>query len=108
MHLSISSIVLGLFSSTAAKFAATPISQLRHDEEPALTKRDVKSSTLYPAYHLSVPIDHFVSPLTLRSNDPHFITDRYSTTTPNMRLIRMARSISDISSTHSITSQADL
>ena len=43
----------------AANFASTPIHDLRQDNPPLLSKRDVDPSTLYPAYNLSVPVDHF-------------------------------------------------
>ena len=43
-----------------AEMASTPIHQLRTDQNPPiLSKRDTDPSTLYPAYNLSVPVDHF-------------------------------------------------
>ena len=38
---------------------ATPIQDLRDDVPPALTRRDLDPTTLYTAYNLSVPVDHF-------------------------------------------------
>ena len=43
----------------SARMASTPIHDLRQDDTPLLSKRDVDPSTLYPAYNLSVPVDHF-------------------------------------------------
>ncbi len=49
----------------AADFAVTPIHDLKTGSTPLLSKRQsfsggaVDPSTLYPAYNLSVPIDHF-------------------------------------------------
>ena len=48
-------------ASLRSHFASTPL--IEHQKlvnaAPALTRRDVDPSTLYPAYNLSVPIDHF-------------------------------------------------
>ncbi len=43
----------------AAQMASTPIHDLRTNSPPLLSKRDVDPSTLYPAYNISVPVDHF-------------------------------------------------
>ena len=51
--------LLALAPLISARFASTPISQLRNDVEPKLSKRDVDPATLYPAYNLQVPVDHF-------------------------------------------------
>ncbi|OCK77664.1 extracelular serine carboxypeptidase [Lepidopterella palustris CBS 459.81] len=52
-----------LFQVAAAVFARTPVSVLRKQAEikrrNSLTSRDVDPSTLYPAYNISVPVDHF-------------------------------------------------
>ena len=48
-----------------ANYASTPIHDLKAGSSPDLTrrqnlhKRDVDPTTLYPAYNISVPIDHF-------------------------------------------------
>ena len=43
-----------------AEMASTPIHQLQTKEDPPiLSKRDTDPSLLYPAYNLSVPVDHF-------------------------------------------------
>ncbi|KAI9837837.1 MAG: hypothetical protein M1819_006771 [Sarea resinae] len=50
-----------------ARFASTPISELRKKVTPveqlaasgSLFRRDVDPTTLYPAYNISVPVDHF-------------------------------------------------
>lgn len=58
-------IFLALSPLITAKFAVTPIRELRKgitsslSHSPDLQKRDVDPATLYPAYNLSVPIDHF-------------------------------------------------
>ena len=53
----------------AAEMASTPISQLRNKKAPPiLSKRDVDPSTIYPAYNLSVPVDHFQNESTY---EPH-------------------------------------
>ena len=69
MHLTIPiptlALLLSLVSLTIAKSASQPISSLKSGVAPNLSrrqgllKRDVDPSTLYPAYNLSVPIDHF-------------------------------------------------
>ena len=38
---------------------ATPIQDLRDGVPPLLSRRDVDPTTLYPAYNVSVPVDHF-------------------------------------------------
>ena len=52
----------------AANFASTPIHDLRQDNPPVLSKRDVDPTTLYTAYNLSVPVDHFQNESTY---EPH-------------------------------------
>ena len=65
MHLTIPTLLLSLLPFTTAKSASQPISLLKSGVTPnlsrrqILSKRDVDPSTLYPAYNLSVPIDHF-------------------------------------------------
>ena len=56
------SAILELSCFATAKFAVTPISQLRKGAVPELSKRDTDPADLYPAYNLSVPVDHFVCP----------------------------------------------
>ena len=61
----LSILLFSLLSLTTARFASQPISSLKAGAVPnlarsqTLSKRDVDPSTLYPAYNLSVPIDHF-------------------------------------------------
>ncbi len=66
MHLNIPTLLISLLPLTTAKFASQPISYLKSGvaapnlaHRQILSKRDVDPSTLYPAYNLSVPIDHF-------------------------------------------------
>lgn len=65
MYLSIPTVLLSLLSLTTAKSASQSISSLKSGVAPnlsrrgVLSKRDVDPSTLYPAYNISVPIDHF-------------------------------------------------
>lgn len=65
MHLNVPTLLLSLLPLATAKSASQPISSLRSGVAPnlsrrqILSKRDVDPSTLYPAYNLSVPIDHF-------------------------------------------------
>lgn len=65
MYLSIPTVLLSLLSLTTAKSASQSISSLKFGVAPnlsrrgVLSKRDVDPSTLYPAYNISVPIDHF-------------------------------------------------
>lgn len=65
MRLTVPTLLLSLLPLITAKFASQPISSLRSGDAPNLSrrqfisKRDVDPSTLYPAYNLSVPIDHF-------------------------------------------------
>ena len=65
MHLTIPTLFLTLLPLITAKSASQPISSLRSGVAPNLShrqiisKRDVDPLTLYPAYNLSVPIDHF-------------------------------------------------
>ena len=66
MHLTFLTLFLSLLPPISAKFPSQPISSLKSGVSPnlsrhrALSKRDdVDPSTLYPAYNLSVPIDHF-------------------------------------------------
>ena len=65
MRLTIPTLLFSLLPLIAAKSASQPISSLKSDVAPnlsrrqILSKRDVDPSTLYPAYNLSVPIDHF-------------------------------------------------
>lgn len=65
MHLITPTLLLSLLPLTIAKSASQPISALKSGGAPnlsrrqILSKRDVDPSTLYPAYNLSVPIDHF-------------------------------------------------
>ena len=67
MHLTHSTLLLFSFPLTIAKFASQPISSLKSGVAPSLSrrqilsKRDVDPSTLYPAYNISVPVDHFHS-----------------------------------------------
>ena len=60
MRLPLFCVVLQLSGLVAAKFAVTPISQLRKGTTPELSKRDADPEDLYPAYNISVPVDHFV------------------------------------------------
>lgn len=66
MLLSSLSLVLSVCSLAAARFAVTPISQLRKGNAPELAKRDTDPADLYPEYNISVPIDYFVSSLCVR------------------------------------------
>ena len=56
---------LSLAYLTAADFAVIPLGSMRNGETPSLAKRDVLQrrdvdpATLYPAYNISVPVDHF-------------------------------------------------
>ena len=65
MHLTLLPLLLSFSHLIAAKFASQPISSLKSGDAPSLSrrhdlsKRDVDPSTLYPAYNISVPIDHF-------------------------------------------------
>ena len=59
MALKLAVSLLALAPFISARFASTPISQLRNNVEPKLSKRDVDPATLYPAYNLQVPVDHF-------------------------------------------------
>jgi len=65
MALRKATLFLSLVSLTTANFAVTPIHDLRTGTTPQLSrrdeleKRDVDPSTLYPAYNITVPIDHF-------------------------------------------------
>ena len=58
--------ILSLIPLTTANFAVTPLGAIRTGATPDLTRRgnlvkrdDVDPATLYPAYNLTVPIDHF-------------------------------------------------
>ena len=65
MHLPILTLIFSVIPLTTAKSASQPISCLKSGVAPkfsrhqTLSKRDVDPSTLYPAYNISVPIDHF-------------------------------------------------
>ncbi len=65
MHLTLATLLFSLLPLATAKPASQPISSLKSRDAPSLSrrhilsKRDVDPSTLYPAYNLSVPIDHF-------------------------------------------------
>lgn len=66
MHLILLALFISLLLPISAKFASQPISSLRSGVTPNLSRRrtiskrdDVNPATLYPAYNLSVPIDHF-------------------------------------------------
>ncbi len=59
MALRLAVSLLALASFVSARFATTPVSQLRNDVEPKLSKRGVDPAALYPAYNLQVPVDHF-------------------------------------------------
>lgn len=58
-------LLLSALPFIATDFAVTPIHDLKTGSAPLLSKRqsfsgyNVDPSTLYPAYNLSVPIDHF-------------------------------------------------
>lgn len=57
-------LLLSALPFIATDFAMTPIHDLKKGAAPLLSKRqsyssNVDPSTLYPAYNLSVPIDHF-------------------------------------------------
>ena len=65
MHLTLPALLFSLLPLATAKSASQPISALKSRDAPnlsrrqILSRRDVDPSTLYPAYNLSVPIDHF-------------------------------------------------
>ena len=66
MRLTLFALFFSLLPLITAKFTSQPISSLRSGVTPNLSRRqiiskrdDVDPSTLYPAYNLSVPIDHF-------------------------------------------------
>ncbi|MDI1487722.1 MAG: hypothetical protein OHK93_006994 [Ramalina farinacea] len=57
---------LSLSYLAATDFAVIPLGSMRNGETPSLAKRDVLQrrddvdpATLYPAYNISVPVDHF-------------------------------------------------
>ena len=66
MHLTLLTLFLAFLSPISAKFPSQPISSLKSGVTPDLSRRqtiskrdDVDPSTLYTAYNLSVPVDHF-------------------------------------------------
>ena len=66
MHLTLLTLFFSLLPPTTAGFLSQPISSLKSGVTPNFSTRqtiskrdDVDPSTLYPAYNLSVPIDHF-------------------------------------------------
>lgn len=64
MAFKIALLFLSALPFIATDFAVTPIHDLKTGNTPLLSKRqsyssNVDPSTLYPAYNLSVPIDHF-------------------------------------------------
>ena len=65
MAIKVAALVFSLLSFATAKYASTPIHDLKAGSISELTrrqniyKRDVDPSALYPAYNLSVPVDHF-------------------------------------------------
>ena len=65
MHLTIATLLLSLAPHITAKPGSQPISSLKSGVTSTLSrrqifsKRDADPSTLYPAYNISVPIDHF-------------------------------------------------
>lgn len=61
----------------AAEMASKPIHELRKDITPVLSKRDVDLSELYPAYNLSVPVDHFHNESTYEPHSNDYFELRY-------------------------------
>lgn len=57
--------------------ASTPIHDLRQADPPLLSKRDYDPASLYPAYNLSVPVDHFQNESTYEPHSSNTFELRY-------------------------------
>ena len=84
MHLTLLNLILSLLPLTSAGFLSQPISTLTSGLTPNLSprrtisKRDATDpSTLYPAYNLSVPIDHFHNDSTYEPHSSDSFNLRY-------------------------------